>query len=486
LSIKIQHFTFRTGLIAICFLSGAFLFSCKKNSLLTNSSAKLTFSQNAVEFDTVFTTVGSTVQAFLVHNNHNQPIQIASVKLVGNYLSPFKINLDGTPGTSFSNVTIPANDSIYVFVTVTLNPNNQNNPLVIEDSLQFITNGNTQYVYLQAYGQDAYFYKPNVFPSNGPAYSFATCNDVWKNDKPHVIFGYLAVNSGCKLTMEPGTKVYLHNNAVLYISQGGTLNVIGKHDSEVVFQGDRLEPEYQTVPGQWGEIWLSPGSINNNITWAVIKNGTIGVEADTLGNSSPTLTIDHTIIKSMSQFGLLGQGSYIIGNTDLIADCQYFCVDLAIGGSYSFDQCTFANYWSYGQRQTALLNINNWYQDVNGNNQSRPITKAFFGNCIIYGSQQEEVALDSAQGGAFNYYFEICDLATQHNTSNSFHYSSSTFVNQNPGFNNPSVDNYNIPTGLPIDGAGNDSIGYNLKYVTDLNGATRPSSPYDLGAYIAQ
>jgi len=463
-------------------------FSCQKDIL--NTSAKLSFSQKQVLFDTVFTTVGSTFQYFTVHNTHNQPIKISSINLVGSYTSPFKINVDGVAGISFSNITIPANDSIFVFVTVTINPNNTNNPLVIEDSLQFVTNGNKQYVDLVAWGQDAYFYKPNILPPTGPAYSNAPCNAVWTNDKPHVIFGYFVVDSGCTLTMEPGTRVYMHNNAVLYVNKGGTLLIEGQSGTNnvVTIQGDRLEAAYSTVPGQWGEIQLSPGSINNAISWAVIKNGTIGVEADTVGNLGPTLSIDHTIIKSMSQFGILGQGTNIVGHDDLVADCQYYCVDLSLGGTYSFVQCTFANYWSYSQRQTTTLLINNWYQDIYGNYQARNLNKAYFGNCVIYGSLTEELTIDSSHGGLdlFNYYFDTCDLLTKLNTSNTKHFTQNS-IDLNPGFSNPAIDDYTVlnSNNCLIGGLGADTICTNSHYPVDLAGNGR-NCPSTLGAYQVQ
>jgi hypothetical protein len=463
-------------------------FSCKKDTLLTNSSAKLSFSQTQVLFDTVFTTIGSAFQYFTIHNNHNQPIKISSINLVGSYTSPFKINVDGIAGTSFSNITVPANDSIFVFVTVTINPNNVNNPVVIEDSLQFTTNGNQQYVDLIAWGQDAYFYRPNVFPKVGPAYSVIPCNNsIWTNDKPHVIFGYAVVDSGCTLTMEPGTKVYIHNNGVLWVYKDGSLQILGNNTNPVIVQGDRLEPAYSTQPGQWGEILLSAGSINNKISWAVIKNGTTGVEADTVGGTGtvPTLSIDHTIIKSMSQVGLLGQGSFIVGDDDVFADCQYYCVDLSIGGNYSFAQCTFANYWSYGQRQTPTLLINNWYQDINGVYHARPLTKAFFGNCIVYGSLTEELQLDSTHGQTqFSYYFEHCDLLTKLSSANMYHFSDS-IINVTPPFYNIAADDYEIHTGSQLSGWGGDSVCHNPNYSLDLN-ATGRNCPSDLGAYQAK
>ncbi|HXP49771.1 MAG TPA: hypothetical protein VN922_07455 [Bacteroidia bacterium] len=490
MQISISHFSLRKTALyfaAISAISWA-SFSCKKDMLITNSSAKLSFSQNQLLFDTVFTSIGSTFQYFTIHNYHNQPIKISSVNLVGSYKSPFKINIDGTPGTSFSNITIPANDSIFVFVTVTIDPNNTNNPVVISDSLQFVTNGNTQYVDLIAWGQDAYFYRPNVFPKQGPSYSIVTCNSVWTNDKPHVVFGYLVVDSGCTLTMQPGTRVYMHNNGVLWIYKGGTLNIQGSQSSPVTIQGDRLEPAYQTEPGQWGEIWLSPGCLSSTIQWAIIKNGTIGIEADTVANwTNPTLNISHTIIKSMSNIGLLGQGSYITGYDNVVADCQNYCVDFSLGGSYSMVQSTFANYWSYGQRQTTTLLVNNWYEDIYGNYQSRPLTKAFFGNCIIWGSLTEELQLDSSHGGTqpFKYYFENCDLLTKLNTSVTYHYTADSTYSSDPHFNNTGNDDYSIPKGMLFND-GNSSIcnSYWTQYGTsaDLNN-NQFVCPANLGAY---
>lgn len=457
--------------------------SCNKNRLLTNSSDKLSFSQTQVLFDTVFTTIGSTFQYFTVHNKHNQPIKISSINLVGSYTSPFKINVDGVAGSSFTNIVIPANDSIFVFVTVTLNPNNKNNPLVIEDSLQFITNGNNQYVDLVAWGQDAYFYRPNIFPASGPAYSVVGCNSIWKNDKPHVIFGYLV--DTCNLTMEPGTEVYMHGNATLFVNSGASLTISGSQSSPVVIQGDRLEPAYQTVPGQWGEIWLSAGSINNNISWAIIKNGTVGIECDTVGNSKPTLILNHTIIKSMSNIGLLGQGSHIRGYDDLIADCQNYCLDLSLGGNYTFIQSTFANYWSYSQRQTTTLLVDNWYQDIYGNYQSRPLDSAFFGNCIVWGSLTEELQLDSSHGGIqpFKFKFENCDLLTKQNTSIKYHYDS--IYSTPPPFTSTSTDDYSLPKTGVLAGGNPGFCSYQTSIPNgyeDLNG-TIFNCPANLGAY---
>lgn len=439
----------------VAFIS-LFFFSCKKNEVTTSSSAKLAFTTNTVFFDTVFTSVGSTLRAFLIHNNNNQAVTISSIKLGGGYNSPYKVNIDGTPGTYLTGIKIPANDSIYAFVTVTINPNNnqKKSVLFVEDSLQFITNGNIQYVYLVADGQNAYYYMPNVFPSQGPAYSVLPCGAVWNNDLPHVIYGNLFDTCGT-LTIKgtynssAPTMIYFHNNANLIISSGAanvaSLHVLGTGTSnQVIFQGDRLESAYKTIPGQWGEILLAPGSVNNSISWAVIKNGTTGIEADS-NSGGATLKIDHTVIENMSNFGLLAQSATIIGEDVLITECQNICLYLNIGGSYRFNQCTFVDYWNWtsNQNQPPLVYINNWYQDASGNYHKESLDSAYFQNCIIYSDMlTEEIGLDSSQGGTFNYYFTNSLLKTQHSIIMGVHYGNpdSIIVNQDPQFYSINTD----------------------------------------------
>src|ERR1035441_1721777 len=163
--------------------------SCKKDRITTDPSAKLSFSTQSILFDTVFTTVGSTTKTFLVYNRNSQSIKISSIQLARGTASNFRINVNGLKGVQFNNIEIRAKDSMFVFVEVTVNPNNASSPLVIRDSIVFQTNGNMQDVHLEAWGQNAYFYTPNIFPANGfPGYSNISCNAVWTNDKPHVIY----------------------------------------------------------------------------------------------------------------------------------------------------------------------------------------------------------------------------------------------------------------------------------------------------------
>jgi hypothetical protein len=465
----------------IIFISALSFSSCNKDELLTDSSAKLEFSTDSVLFDTVFTTLGSTTRIFRIYNKHSQAMNISKIYLATGSSSPFKLNVDGYAGKSISDVEIGGGDSLYVFVQVTVDPTGLNNPLLIRDSIIFETNNNVQDVKLTAIGQDVYIHKPDHFPTNGfPPYSIIDCPGGmgnWINDKPHLIFGYAVVDSACTLTMGPGTRVHLYNNAVLWVYKDGTLKVEGVKGSEVTFQGMRLEPDFRDIPGQWGKIWLSSGSKNNSINFAIIKNGGIGLQVDTVVTPGiPTVKLNNTIIKNMTAAALYGLGAHIWSSNCVFANSGQYVAALNIGGKYRFEHCTFANYWS-GERTTPLLNVSNYY--ISGNFIiPRPLDSCYFKNCILDGSLSEEIGLDSITGLGgyyFRYEFDHCLLKTGRNTS-AFPYTS-TFKNQIPNFKNTAEGNYRLKIGSPcIDAGDATSVPF------DLDEYNRSGIP-DLGAY---
>ncbi len=472
--------------IGIAFVFATTFLSCRKDKLITDSSAKLEFSTTSILYDTVFTTVGSATKTFIVHNRNGQRINISSIRLARGASSNFRINVDGIKGVSFNDVEIAANDSMFVFAEVTVDPNNGNSPLIIRDSVVFETNGNIQDVDLEAWGQDAYFHTPTIFPADGfQGYSVITCNATWTNDKPHVIYAYAVVDSACTLTINAGARIYMHPNAVLYINKDATLKITGAKGNEVTIQGDRLEPAYSEAAGQWGWIHLSPQSKNNFIHWAVIKNGYIGIISDTVGNSSnPTLKISNTIIKNMSVAALYGRGTFIEASNCVFANCGQYAAALTIGGKYNFYHCTFANYWTGGTRQFPTLLLNNYYKDVNENVIPRNLDSAFFYNCIVYGSlDSNEIKLDESASAAFNYKFRNCLLKTNLSTSSSQY--ENVIVNKEPYFYNVGNNDYRIrnPLALPaVIDKGDPAI--SALYPDDLNMRSRfPNPPGDIGAY---
>jgi len=409
-------------LSALIIMAIAAMMGCRKDIINDDPSFKLEFSADTILFDTVFTTVGSVTLPLKVYNRSASTIIISSVVMAGGGNSNFRMNVDGVPGDEVSDVEIAAKDSIYILVEVTVDPNNANTPLIITDSIVFQTNGNLQDVQLVAWGQDAYFHYPDHFSPNLPPYSLL--GGTWATDKPHVIYGYAVVDEDSTLIIPAGAKVHLHNSSVLWVYDGGSLKVQGTAADPVTFEGDRLEESYKDVPGQWGRIWLSAGSYDNIVDHAIIRNGSIGIHVDTLGNSNnPTLTLSNTLIENMSIAALYAQGSHVKAWNCVFTNCGQYAVVLAIGGNYDFRHCTIGNYWTYGVRQTPSLVLNNYYKDINNNIQIRGLDNAYFGNCIIHGSNAEEIALDSTTlGGTFNFQFENCLMKTERDVTSSSKY----------------------------------------------------------------
>ena len=171
---------------------------------------------------------------------------LSDVKLMGGSNSVFKINIDGNASSSATNIEVDANDSIYIFVSVYINPSANNLPFILQDSIQVSFNGNTRYIQLQAYGQNAHFFTNKLISGNVS----------WTNDLPYVIFGGLAVDTNSTLTIQQGCKIYSHADAPFIVN--GTLLVQGeKYDStRVYFQGDRLDLPYSAYPASWREFIL--------------------------------------------------------------------------------------------------------------------------------------------------------------------------------------------------------------------------------------
>ena len=405
--------------------------SCKKDKITTSKGANIQLSQDSVLFDTVFTAIGSSTRNIRIRNKNDQRIRISSIELKGGSSSQFIINVDGLKGTSFKDIEIAAHDSMYVFIQVNVNPTNVNSPVIINDEITLVTNGNTQKLILEAWGQDAYYHRPTSaikFKDNSylpyslvselpESYTKIGTEYVWKNDKPHVIYGYLVVDSLQRLRMLAGTKVYLNYKAGLWVYRYGQLRVLGTKGNEVTFQGARREKDYADEPGQWDRIWINEGSDNNEITYAIIKNAYIGIQTDIFGDvigGPGKLKLTNTRIQNMSKWGLYCLGYKVEGGNNVIVNCQEYCLNILLGGEYNFKHCTFANFWAKDKpRDKACINLNN-HTETNVFPDS-----VYFGNCIIDGKLANEITLDLKADVQYppRYLFSNCWLKTTANVS---------------------------------------------------------------------
>ncbi|NJN78122.1 MAG: hypothetical protein HC803_07120 [Saprospiraceae bacterium] len=181
--------------------------SCVNDSILEDPGAKLEFSLDTLTFDTVFTAIGSTTRSFKVYNRNEKTVNISKVELAGIAGDAFRLNIDGSTGNVLTDITIPSNDSIYIFAEVTVDPNDLTNPYVITDEVRFEINGNEQKVTLEAWGQNANYIGGKGFVSG------CTTDLFFTDEKPYVIYGILVIDN-CELTLPPGCQIYVHGGLV--------------------------------------------------------------------------------------------------------------------------------------------------------------------------------------------------------------------------------------------------------------------------------
>jgi hypothetical protein len=331
----------------------------------------------------------------------------------------------------------------------------------------FDLNGNQQSVALEAWGQDAHYHFPNkaIQYKNGflpySTISAGTNTTVaWGalDNKPHVIYGWLVVDSTQKLVINPGIKVYFHQNAGLWVYRYGTLQVNGTLGNEVVFQGDRREADYADLPGQWDRIWINEGHNDNYINYAIIKNNFIGIQASILANANQPrkLKITNTIIKNCSKWGLYAQYFDIWGANNVICNCKEYCAALTFGGNYTFLHTTFANYFTQdgGRGGQPCVHIDNF-----DGTDILPIDSLYFSNSIIQGSQGNELELDIRQSlnPAQKCRINNCLLRTS-TITNTLISTSGNVYNGNPDFNDPSIYNFAIKANSAAIGIGDITI----------------------------
>ena len=163
----------------------------KEPSVYSGSDVSLSFSVDTLRFDTVFTTQGSSTRLVKLFNPKDQAVRISEIRFKDGTSPFFRMNVDGISGDSFQDVEILAKDSIYLFVEVTIDPDLpvSISPFIVSDAIILVTNGNTQQIVLEAWGQNA-IYIPNN--SNSKGLALLSCDNqeiLWNDPRPYVIFG---------------------------------------------------------------------------------------------------------------------------------------------------------------------------------------------------------------------------------------------------------------------------------------------------------
>ena len=486
-------------------LLGLALASCNKTEdFITDGNFTLEFSLDTLRFDTVFTELGSATRSFKAYNRNDRPVRIGKVSLAGTAGAKFRMNVDGTPGDVVEGVEIRENDSIYVFVEVTIDPDQplSVSPFVIEDKVLFETGDKRQEVRLEAWGQNANYY-PNRFNRGVP--DTISCNNdkiVWDDPKPYVIYGEIFIEK-CALEVAAGTRIHVHggvaknelfgifNDGIIWTMPSGSIRMRGTKEAPIVIEGDRLEEPFQDEYGQWQGIILGRGSRGNIMEWTTVKNAIFSVYVDSLAE----FTARNSQFYNTNSSGIIGFHSTISLENCLIYNNLSTSVQLILGGDYSFDYCTVA---SYGVDASAIGMSNFYCYDdfLNCQVLEAASLRARFRNCIFFGSRRDEVSLSDIYGGqqpnAFDVEFQNCivrvdELLTQQDGlyADFLENQCATCINATRDdalFAGPNEDDYHLDTlsiaegmALPLTGIG-----------IDLEGNMRDATAPDIGCYERQ
>lgn len=447
--------------------------SCKKDSFITSPNARLRISTDTLKFDTVFTKTGSITQSFKIVNENSQRLLLDHITLAGGNTSPYHININGAATNSLNNIEIAANDSIYVFVSVTVNPTAANLPFIISDSISIAYNTNQRLVQLQAYGQNANFLRANSINSN----------TTWNSSLPYVILDYLQVAPGATLTINAGTKIYAHADAPFIVD--GTLKATGTVNSPIVFSGDRLDEPYKNFPASWPGIFFRQTSLDNALQFVQVKNAyqAISVLGPSL-NSNPKLTLDQCIIENAYNTGIYCTNTSVRGTNLLVSNCANN-IFIEAGGSYNFTHCTAASFSNnYLSHKTPVLSVAN----SSSQTPAAASLQASFINCIFWGDKtfiDDEIQVKKQTGAAaFSVILDHCIYRAATDPANTTF--TASIKNQDPLFDIIDVAKRYFDFRINNNSAPGVNKGIATAVTKDLENKPRPVGLPDIGCYEKQ
>lgn len=517
------------------------LTSCRNDFEFDPSTGGLEFSKDTVYLDTVFTNIGSSTYRLKVYNRSDSDISIPQIRLAKGTTSKYRIMVDGMTGEDadnngvgdgkiFNNVELLAKDSLFVFIEVTSDVASANpTDFLYTDKIEFTNiSGAPQDVDLVTLIQDAIFIYPQrtgtpdeylyeainlglddeneqviSVGSNLSATDPVNGNELhWTNQKPYVIYGYALVPGTETLIVDAGARVHFHANSGLIVGKNAKIQINGGDppsndyddvSNEVIFEGDRLEPLFSDVPGQWGTLMILSNSNENTINHLTIKNATVGILMQNIATATdtsiPQLTITNSQIYNCSNVGILARKANLTGRNVVGNYCGQATLACTYGGIYNFTHCTFNNNWNSSRQVSVLLNDSFETEDTI---YVHELTAANFTNCIIYGSNQIQLLVNKTDGGGvnFNYHFENCLLKFNPNNPvagdfpydfNDPVYYSDMFIASNSQVNNPRFTNANI-NDMRLSEDLNLDVEASASNFNDILGLSRAISP-DLGAY---
>jgi hypothetical protein len=233
---------------------------------------------------------------------------------------------------------------------------------------------------------------------------YITSDTLLTNQKPFVIYDSLVVDAGVTLRLAEGVRFYMHNNAEIIVH--GTLQAHGTQENPVVIRGDRFDNwiniPYDRVPGQWGGIYFSENSFDNELENVRIRNGKYGLAFEKSTPEHLKMKIKNTVLTNFKGALLSAENCRIEVENSELSNAKDGLV-LLDGGDYTFIHCTLANYYS-GNAETGWGSSNQVTVQLFG---TEPMRATFY-NTLIYGSGNSDIGFKEEEGIAFYTFFKNC------------------------------------------------------------------------------
>ncbi len=357
------------------------------DEVLTDAPAQaLTFSADTVFFDTLLTDLRSATRRLRVFNPNANAIRLREVRME-DPASPFSLIVNGRTGPSVRDLVLRGQDSLLVIVDARLDPNNlTDTTFLITDRILFDVEGRgveARNPVVAAFGQDAFYLRDTILP----------CQAQWTAGKPYVLFGVTLVDTNCRLTLGPGTRVLAAPGAVLIVA--GTLTGEGTAEAPVTFSSIRTDGGRRNAPGQWESIVLLGTSRGNVLRHTVIQNASRGLQVGLPEDANqPNLIIENSVIRNMSTYGLWAfHPDFLVAYNNLILNCGTSNVAGFSGGRYFFvhNSTGYSNTLGFVRRTPAVSFSDRFVVD-NELRELQPLTLVMANN-VVSGRERDEFVL---------------------------------------------------------------------------------------------
>jgi len=443
-------------------ITGIFWGGCSLEGemISTDPGLDLLFSTDTVSFDTLLSNTRSSTRRLKVINPNNDAIQLTNISLGKNAGSDYSVIINGRETDQLPNEVLLGGDSLLILVEVNVSPRNQDLPYIVKDSIVFDWNTRSFHVKLIAYGQDANKRKNELI-----------CDETWTKDRPFIVSDTLLVPADCSLTIEKGARIFFENDAALFVQ--GTLIARGDTSEHIEFRNARFDGIYDLVPGQWNGIYFLEGSNGNEISYADIFNGQIGLRIGTPDeDSEPDIRISNSSIYNMSFAGILAFTSDVQVVNTVIYNCGTYLTGNFAGGNYTYQHCTFSNEFSpfVVDEPTVQFSDNIVISEDELLTANLSIS---IENSILWGGGREELLINDGGGAAIEVLLNTNIIKSEQEITNNFTSQELNF----PGFKDPFLYDFSLDTL-----AFAQDKGTQLGISDDILGQLRDDIP-DIGAY---